>query len=241
VDPHREAADDALRRSDAAQSDGRVVDPHREAADDARPGADDAGDQRVFFALSLAGGPRRRAEDERARLSARPGADAVRWVRPEGLHVTLRFLGAIAPSSVPGLLERVAARTRAIPRFELSLGGVSALPSPRRPRVVILEARPEPALQELAGAVERGVVESGLAPETRPFRAHVTLGRVRRGARLSRDLVQAMTASDTPYSEALVVTEATLFRSQLTRGGSIYTSIGSVPVGHAGPESPPNP
>lgn len=202
---------------------------------------------RTFFALALDGPVRRLAERERQRLAALPGGDALRWVRPEGLHVTLRFLGETAESAVPTLLERVADRTRAVPGFRLGLGGAQPFPSRRRARVIALAALPEEPLRRLAAAVERGVVEAGFPEESRQLRPHVTLGRVRRGERLSRDLAAAMTAPDTPAAEApdmatdtTAVHEVLLFRSELTRGGSIYTSIGRTPLGAPGPESPPN-
>jgi 2'-5' RNA ligase len=213
------------------------VDPPREARDERRtrrardeqPARRKRGDMlRAFFAIDLDGAVRRRAERELSRLSALPGADAVRWVRPEALHVTLRFLGEIAAASVPELLARVASRTREVPAFELVLGGVGALPSARRARVVTLEAGPEEPLQRLASAVEQGVVEAGFAPERRRFRPHVTLGRVRRDRRLGGDIQRAMTASDTPGSEAFAVTRVLLYRSEPTPGGSTYTSIGHV-------------
>ncbi|MGH0030098.1 MAG: RNA 2',3'-cyclic phosphodiesterase [Myxococcota bacterium] len=205
----------------------------REAGDDA---------VRAFFAIGLAGDVRRRAEALRARLAALAGGDAVRWVRPEGLHVTLRFLGGVEAAAVPELLERVGRETRRVAPFRLSLGAPALFPTPRRARVVTLEAGPEPDLRGLAGAVERGVVAAGLPAEERRFRPHLTLGRVRRGARLSLEFVAGMTGPDTPASDAMDVTEAILFRSELTRGGSIYTSIGRAPLGGASdPASPPKP
>jgi 2'-5' RNA ligase len=202
---------------------------------------------RTFFALALHGPVRRLAERERERLAALPGGDAVRWVRPEGLHVTLRFLGETAESAVPALLERVAAHTGRVPAFPLRLGPARPFPSRRRARVITLPALPEEPLRRLAAAVERGVVEAGFPEEGRDFRPHVTLGRLRRGEKISRDLAAAMTAPDTPAAEApdmatdaTPVNEVLLFRSELSRGGSIYTSIGRTPLGAPGPESPPN-
>lgn len=205
-----------------------MVDPPREARDERRTRRARGDTLRAFFAIALDGAVRRRAERELSRLSALPGADAVRWVRPEALHVTLRFLGEIAAASVPELLQRVAPHTREVPGFELVLGGLGALPSARRARVVTLEVGPEEPLQRLASAVERGVVEAGFAAEPRPFRPHVTLGRVRSGSRLGKPIALAMTASDTPGAEASAVTRVLLYRSDPTPGGSTYTSIGHV-------------
>ena len=110
--------------------------------------------------------------------------------------------------------------------FRLTLGGVRAFPAPRRPRVVVLELAPEAPLAELAAAVERGVVAAGFAPEQRPFRAHLTLGRVR-----SPNRGVAVTSPVTTEGEAFDVAEAVLFRSELQRSGARHTPLERVPLG----------
>jgi 2'-5' RNA ligase len=163
-----------------------------------------------------------------AALRARPGGDAVRWVRPENLHVTLRFLGEIAPERQTPLAAQVRAQTAALAPFALRLGALASFPPARRPRVVVLELAPGEPLAALASAVERGVVAAGFAPEARAFRGHLTLGRVREGGR-----PPSLAALAVP-PVAFDVTESVLFASELHPSGSRYTPLERVPLGGAG-------
>ena len=182
---------------------------------------------RAFFAVVLDAATRRAAAAWTHSLRGRSGGDAVRWVREESLHVTLHFLGDIDPARVPDLVRAVALETAGVEPFRLRLGAAHLFPSERRPRVVVLDLEPLLPLEALAGAVARGAAAAGFAPEERPFRAHLTLGRVK--ARTAQRL--DVTAPDTVGSEACDVTEAVLFRSELQRTGARYTPLERVPLG----------
>ena len=156
-------------------------------------------------------------------LRKQPGGDRVRWVRAENLHVTLRFLGKIDPDIIPTLLERVGERTAQHEAFELTLAHVQLFPSQRRPSVVAFELAPAEPLTRLAEAVEQGVVAAGLPGESRPFRSHLTLGRIR-----ERHSALDVTASDTALSDSLPVTEAILFQSELRKSGAFHTPLAQV-------------
>jgi len=180
---------------------------------------------RAFFAVELGEHARTAAAEVARELRASPGGDAVRWVRVEGLHVTLRFLGDVETGRIPELVARVCAETSALGPFRIRLGGVHAFPSARRPNVVVLDVGPVEPLEELAEAVERGVVAAGFAPESRRFRAHLTLGRVR-GRRFP-----SATSAMTPEEAAWDVREAVLFRSELHHSGARYTTLERIPLG----------
>jgi len=152
------------------------------------------------------------------------GRDA-RFVRPEGLHVTLRFLGAIESDAVPAIFCAVAASVLPLAAFPVRLGALHAFPSPRRPRVLALGLEPETKLAELAAAVERGVVAAGFAPELRPFRAHVTLARVHAERRPVLEGVPG------PAPAQFMACEATLFESRPGSGGSLYTPLERMALG----------
>jgi 2'-5' RNA ligase len=153
----------------------------------------------------------------------------VRWVRPETLHVTLRFLGRTALAHVPALLQQVTSQLAAVPSFALDLGEARAFPSPRRPRVVALNLEPEAPVLHLARAVDAGVVAAGFEPEPRPFRGHVTLGRVQsapRGGRIP-SLEGLAPRAPTPFT----VREIVLFESTLGSNGSVYTPLEHIALG----------
>ena len=211
-----------------------------------RPHADET--LRSFIAVPLGESVRRLAEERIRDLRSRPGGDAVRWVRPENLHVTLRFLGNIERRIVPDLAAAVREETAALAPFTAQVGEVRAFPSSKRPRVVVLEVGSEAALAQLASAVERGVQRAGFGAEERPFRAHLTLGRVsgrfQRGHRESRadfpDMagiarVSQQTATADAHLRTFEVTESVLFQSELLRSGARYTALERFPLtGEAG-------
>ena len=190
---------------------------------------------RSFFGLELGDEARRRTAGWLEALRSRFGDEDVRWVREESLHVTLRFLGPTDPEHVPALVDAVAEASRDVAAFALTLGPAEVFP-PRRPRVVALGLEPVAPLAALAAVVERGVVAAGAPPEERPFRPHVTLGRVRRGRRLRLDAetLRAVTGSVTERRDAWDVMETVLFRSDLTPTGAHYTPLARVPLGAPG-------
>jgi 2'-5' RNA ligase len=136
---------------------------------------------RAFIAVNLPPERRRDLADAVAPL-LRSGLP-VRWVEPDGYHVTLRFLGPVADGDV----EPVAAALRTLAMghapFTLRVGGAGAFPDVRRPAVLWLGVAADGPLLALQQAVERGIAPLGFPTESRPFHPHVTLGRTRRDAR----------------------------------------------------------
>lgn len=199
---------------------------------------------RAFLAVELDDAARDVAQAIVAALrSQEPGGDVVRWVRPESLHVTLRFLGDVplAPEegrACVGDVERsVADEVASHAPFALRLAECIAIPSKSRARVIALDVTPHAPLEALAAAVERAVVALGFAPEGRAFRPHVTLGRVRRGAdRVAvRSLFGHGEAPDRrdPFQVDQQVEEAVLFRSDLASTGATYTPLARFALGAA--------
>jgi 2'-5' RNA ligase len=180
---------------------------------------------RAFFAIDLDERARSAAAEIADRLRACPGGDAVRWVREETLHVTLRFLGDIGCGRIARLAGCVREQTAALGPFRLQLGGARLFPSKRRPLAVVLDIGPAEPLAELAAAVERGVVAAGFDPESRPFNAHLTLGRIR------KKHFPLVTGDVTGSGESCPVNEAVLFKSELQPSGAHYTPIERAPLG----------
>jgi len=189
-----------------------------------------AAEIRAFVAVELSRATRDAAAGLVRILRGRPGGDGVRWVRAEGLHVTLRFLGDIDPERVAMLAWHVGRETAGLEPFALSLGELRAFPSARRPRVVALTLEPAEALAELAAAVERGVVAAGFPAEARPFRGHITLGRLREARFPDAHDLPRPPPAPTP------VREVVLFQSRLGPGGSSYTPLERLALG--GEQSP---
>ncbi len=135
---------------------------------------------RLFAALELPPEPRTAAA-AMIRELRRSGAD-VKWVAPENLHVTLKFLGETDPGRLGEIGAVLQAACSAAPALELALAGAGAFPGVGRPAVVWLGlAGQVEALAGLARALDDGLAGLGFPPETRRFQAHLTLGRARRG------------------------------------------------------------
>ncbi len=183
------------------------------------PGKDEPG-RRLFVAAPL---PAEAAEQvaalvERVRAPGVPGGGRdARWVRMDGLHLTLRFLGPTLEDRVP--IARDALRKASVGAgFEVELEGAGAFPSPSRPRTLWMGIRDGAAeLAALAGRIDEALVEAGWPPSDRAFRPHLTLARsdgIWAGAGLAQRLI--VEASDLHLR--FRVDEVGLFES-LTGGG----------------------
>nr|MBA2373765.1 RNA 2',3'-cyclic phosphodiesterase [Chloroflexota bacterium] len=99
----------------------------------------------------------------------------VRWVRLDGLHLTLRFLGPTLEPDVGPVAEALRAVAAEATPFRVVIGGAGAFPHPARPRALWLAVRSGTAeLMELASALDRALAPAGWPPSDRPFRPHLT-------------------------------------------------------------------
>jgi len=183
---------------------------------------------RLFVAINLPRDLRDAILAAAAPLRARPLP--VRWVDPDGLHLTLKFLGEVADERLPEIvtaLERACVGARPFP---LEVGGFGAFPNPSRPRVVWVGCETAPPLELLQHGVERAFADIGFPVEGRPFRPHLTLGRAKADARGEvrglEDRLEALAFADT-----FTVTSVDLMESTLTPRGARYTVRHAVALG----------
>ena len=144
------------------------------------PGADLPG-RRLFVAVPLppdsTAAIARLVEGVRAAGVPGGGRD-VRWVRLDGLHMTMRFLGPTLEERVAGASDAVRVAAAASAAFDVVIGGAGTIPPTGRPRALWLGVREgETELAELAATVDRALVAKGWEFEAKPFRAHLTLAR----------------------------------------------------------------
>jgi 2'-5' RNA ligase len=173
---------------------------------------------RCFVAVDLSDETRDAIADAQAGLrAAAPRAD-VGWIDPAKMHLTLKFLGEVEESRREAIETALADVARRHGPFALTAGGAGAFPGPSRPRVLwtgLVAGLREIGL--LAVDVERACAPLGFPPEARPFRGHVTLGRVRTPRGIAR-VMRAMDALDGAVFGTWTVREVVLYRSHL--GGS---------------------
>lgn len=175
---------------------------------------------RLFVAVNLPEDERRAAYEAVAPL--RQAGLPVRWVRTDGLHVTLKFLGEVAEDRLEPIGAALDAAVTPARPFEVTLGGVGAFPSSSRPRVVWLGVEQHPALELLANDVEKALGPFGFEPELRPFRPHVTLGRAKQGARPAAFSALEALAERVDYAGVAPVASVDLMESILGPDGASY-------------------
>lgn len=146
----------------------------------------------------------------------------VRWIKPEGIHLTLKFYGEVVPERLDVIEEALRFAVVGTGPIPLRITELGAFPTASRPRVLWIGVDAPPALELLQDRLERGGEEIGFPPEGVPFQPHVTLGRVREGHRLPPGGLNAYPApADTaPF----LVDQLVLYESVLTSDGPRYHS-----------------
>jgi 2'-5' RNA ligase len=178
---------------------------------------------RSFIAVPLAVELQGTAEQWQQEFRA-AGAD-VRWVPVADLHFTLKFLGDVAVADLDPIRQVCAARADLTKPFDLCLQGTGVFPNPQRPRVVWIGAASGAVdLTALARGLEKDLAGLGFAPEKKPFRAHLTLGRCR-SPRGARDLLTALEKRREELLGGMRVDHFNLMQSELTPRGAIYTVL----------------
>lgn len=181
---------------------------------------------RIFAAIDL-------PEAIRQRLAILGGGlPGARWVAPESLHLTLRFIGEVDGLGFEDVAEALAGVD--FDPFDLSLEGVGHFETARKPHTLWAGVAPSRPLQRLHGSVDMALQRAGLPPEGRKYQPHVTLARLKDTppGRVSEFLAANATLRTEPFR----VDGFTLYSSFLSRSGALYRPEAEFPFG-AGTES----
>jgi len=160
------------------------------------------------------------------------GVEGVRWVKPENIHLTLKFIGDYEERKLDRLVDEVRKAALRSPRFTALLGGCGAFSSPSKARVIWVDMREGgEGAAVVARKVDSRLGKIGVKRESRPFRAHLTLGRLKRPKdcsdmldRLDDDLEEL---AEMPFD----VHEIVLYRSLLSSEGPTYVSLQHIELG----------
>lgn len=149
----------------------------------------------------------------------------IRWLPPENIHLTLKFLGEVPGNRIRDLGDAVARALVEVRAFEIRLDGFGAFPSPRRPSVIWAGVEANPQLEEVYHRVEEALAELGHPKETRDFHPHLTLGRARKGVvprqfRTLDEMLERLSWTDTFGVRAVDV-----MRSELKPTGAQYDAV----------------
>lgn len=182
---------------------------------------------RAFIAIEL-------SEELKASLARLQGLiklgseSYVKWVDPQGMHLTLKFLGNISVDKVTAISEAVAEVARSAAPFRLELTEFGAFPNTKAPRVAWVGLGGDlESLLRLQRGIDQALIPLGFAAEARAFSPHLTLGRVRDQAapQEQRKLGQRIASLVVPGQPPLYVDKVSLMRSQLTSKGAIYSRL----------------
>lgn len=162
------------------------------------------------------------------------GADAgLRWVRPESIHLTLKFLGETDEEDLPAIIAALRGVAGEHPPIDVAPGGLGSFGGRRNLRVVWVGVGGQvDALTSLAGGVDPALAPLGFKPEARPFSPHLTLARIRDDvapddrARI-HDIIESLAPPAIPSFRA---TAFSLMESKLQRGGAVYRQVASFPM-----------
>ncbi len=190
---------------------------------------------RLFIAVPTAAEVRSAAERV---LRGLRGRGDVRWVTPERLHLTLKFLGETPGDRVPEIIAALEKSSNKFSPLVVELEGVGAFPNLRKPQTIWLGIGRGERLAGLAESVESALQNLGFEREKRAFRPHLTLGRLRSPKEV-RELTQALEAvqADAVGLVEWPVTEVQLVQSVLRPSGPEYTVLHTFPLARvSGPE-----
>ncbi len=177
---------------------------------------------RAFFAISLP--PEFKEEIARLQgLLKSTGAD-IKWVRPESVHLTLKFLGQTAEDIIDPLTLAAAEKAARVPALSLVLNNTGVFPNSKRPRVAWLGLGGDlDNVLKIQRGIDKAAAGFGFDREKRKFKPHLTLGRIKPG-RVGGDFMAELDRL-APKPLEFTATEVTLFKSDLKPGGAIYPPL----------------
>ncbi len=194
------------------------------------------GSIRCFVAIELPGELRERITEAVTFLKS--SRTLVKWVPPENLHLTVKFLGGVPEEDLPQLIKVLEEAVRETKPFEIEVSGAGVFPGMKYPRVFWIGARdPGAGLERLADRVE-GALEHfgpGYPREKRGFTAHLTIGRLRERARLKGEEAQGLASGLATLKDVLFgkikLENISLMRSELGPGGARYSRLAKIEFG----------
>jgi 2'-5' RNA ligase len=184
---------------------------------------------RSFIAIELPAELRQGLAQLQVRLKV--DKPRVKWVDPNSIHLTLKFLGSVDPTMIGAIAQAMTESAQSISPFQLEVQpGLGAFPNLKRVQVVWVGLGGElEKLGQLQGLLEANLSRLGFAPETRAFKPHLTLARLGNEASPEerQRFGELIAATKFELSCRIRVDALSLMKSQLTREGAIYSKLNS--------------
>ena len=178
---------------------------------------------RAFIAIDLPDGVKSFLSEAQETLKLH--GFRVKWVRPQNIHLTLKFLGDTAIADTDKIAEAMALAAKNCPIVSLTAKGIGVFPNVRRPRVIWagLNGQLE-TLAKLQQTLDAHLADLGFAGDTRAFKSHLTLGRVK--GQIESDRMKAAIDTLKEFeSEPFEANRVILFKSELRPTGAVYTQV----------------
>jgi 2'-5' RNA ligase len=185
---------------------------------------------RAFIALELPAELKKELAELEVQLK-KNSPPVVKWVDPNSIHITLKFLGEVSEDSIDELMLAMEESVREVSLFKLEICEVGAFPDLNRVQVVWVGVKGDLAqISRLQQRIESNTGQLGFPRESRFFTPHLTLGRVRNGASVNERQRLGKVLADTKFAALhnVDVSAVNLMKSQLTSNDAIYTCIGRV-------------
>ena len=183
---------------------------------------------RTFIAVSLSSSVLAGIEKTVQTLQTHFGD--VRWVEPQNMHVTLKFLGDIPLNDLPQLIRTVTQCTREMDSFDLTFQEIGAFPNRESPKTIWIGCREgSKELIQLAERIDTGLSSLGFPKESRRFLPHLTIGRIKKPVQES-PLMSLLDEEQNRLFGSCSVSEVQIFSSELTRHGTIYDELAAIPL-----------
>lgn len=183
---------------------------------------------RIFFAVDLPVEVKEDLGKFIADLKRKSRTRSIRWTKADNLHITLQFLAEFQLEHIDQLLHQVRQALSDMKAIKISIGKLHLFPNPYLPRVIVLDIAAQEALAEFSAAIGKGIQQLNYEIESRPFRAHLTLGRIKH----TRDIhLEFLDKIELPTFHDIAVNDIALFRSDPQPDGSRYTVLDRITLG----------
>ena len=158
----------------------------------------------------------------------------VKWVNEDNLHITLKFLGELNTDHISTIYSELTKRLCLIPSFNIQINRLGVFPNSRTPRIFWLGFDHNQNLDQIFSSIENCVVNLGYEADDKPFYPHLTIGRVRHVVSPGDigEFTKNILNPKMGFSTCFQVNHVTLFKSELTRDGPIYTRLFQVSLSH---------
>lgn len=182
---------------------------------------------RSFIAINIPAGVKQMIAE--AQYELKETGAAVKWVKPDIIHLTLKFLGNIEENQVQEIKEKMIESAKEVPSFSMDVTHVGVFPNLRYPRVIWV------GLEEKSGKlltfqknIEKNLEPLGFEPEGREFSPHLTIGRVKSAKGRGRLANMLESKQNSQFNESISVNEINLMKSELKVSGPIYTILETI-------------